>query len=147
MARFCAEQSYEQGRAQFHEVLRPDERELVSMNKAFEMVREVGAGLEQLRQKEITKRAEEALAVREEITGTAVAGIDAGKVATRVNEQVTDDGKKSYDRAWRDAKVATVSAVKVNEEGEAHCTKTTCVTGSGLRARHRRGRSTIPQST
>ena len=32
MARFCAEHSYQQGLAQFHEVLRPDGRELVSMN-------------------------------------------------------------------------------------------------------------------
>ena len=52
MARFCGEQSYEQGLAQFHEVFRPDGRELVSMNKAFEMVREVGDGLEEQRQKE-----------------------------------------------------------------------------------------------
>ena len=44
MAQFCAEQSYEQGIKQFHEVLRPEQKELVSMNKAFEMVREVGHG-------------------------------------------------------------------------------------------------------
>ena len=129
MARLCAEQSYEQGVAQFHEVLRPDGRELVSMNKAFEMVRAVGDGLEEQRQREIKERAEKPVAVREEITGTMVASIDAGKVATRANEQVTEDGKKSYDRVFRDAKVATVSAVKVDQEGAAHCTKTSCVTG------------------
>ena len=129
MARLCAEQSYEQGVAQFHEVLRPDGRELVSMNKAFEMVRAVGDGLEEQRQREIKERAEKPVAVREEITGTMVASIDAGKVATRANEQVTEDGKKSYDRVFRDAKVATVSAVKVGQEGAAHCTKTSCVTG------------------
>ena len=129
MARFCGEQSYEQGLAQFHEVLRPDGRELVSMNKAFEMVREVGDGLEEQRQKEIAERADEPVEVREEITGTMAASIDAGKVATRANEQVTEDGKKSYDRSYRDAKVPTVSAVKVDKEGAAHCTKTSCVTG------------------
>ena len=58
-----------------------------------------------------------------------VVGIDAGKVATRANERVTEDGKKSYDRVFRDSKVATVSAVKVDREGAAHCTKTSCVTG------------------
>ena len=45
MARFSAEQPYEQGLEQFHEVFRPDERELVSMGKAFEMVRKVGDGV------------------------------------------------------------------------------------------------------
>ena len=129
MARFCGEQSYEQGLEQFHEVFRPDGRELVSMNKAFEMVREVGDGLEEQRQKEIAERADEPVEVREEITGTMAASIDAGKVATRTNEQVTEDGKKSYDRSYRDAKVATVAAVKVDKEGAAHCTKTSCVTG------------------
>ena len=34
---FVPNDSYQQGLAQFHEVLRPDGRELVSMNKAFEM--------------------------------------------------------------------------------------------------------------
>ena len=42
---FYAEHSYQQGLAKFHEVLRPDGREWVSMNKAFEMVRAVADGL------------------------------------------------------------------------------------------------------
>ena len=129
MARLCAEQSYEQGLAQFHEVLRPDGREKVSMNKAFEMVRAVTDGLEEQRQREIVERADEPVAVREEITGTMVVSIDAGKVPVRANERLTEDGKKNYDRVFRDSKVATVSAVKVDREGAAHCTKTSCVTG------------------
>ena len=129
MAGMCGEQSYERGLAQFHEVFRPDERELVSMNKAFEMVRKVNKELERVRQKEITERAEKAVAVREEVGRTAVIGIDAGKVATRANERVTEAGKKKYDRAYRDSKVATVSALEVDKEGTVHCTKTTCVTG------------------
>ena len=130
MARFGAERSYQESLAQFHEVFRPDERELVSMNKAFEMVREVGDGLDQQRQREITERADEPVAVREEITtGTMAVSIDAGKVPTRANEQLTEDGKKSYERAYRDSKVATVSVVKSDEEGKVHCTKTSCVTG------------------
>ena len=129
MAQFCAEHSCERGLAQFHAVLRPDERELVSMNKAFEMVREVADGLEEQRQREIAERADEPVAEREKITGTMVVGIDAGKVAVRANERVTEDGKKSCDRVFRDSKVATVSAVQVDKEGKAHCTKTSCVTG------------------
>ena len=71
LARFSAEQPYEQGLEQFHEVFRPDERELVSMGKAFEMVRKVGDGLERHRQTEIEQRGEEPeepVAVRETIT-------------------------------------------------------------------------------
>ena len=97
---FYAEHSYQQGLAQFHEVLRPDGRELVSMNKAFEMVRAVADGLQEQRQREIAERADEPVAAREKITGTMVVGIDAGKVATRANERVTEDGKKSYDRVF-----------------------------------------------
>ena len=129
MARLCAEQSYEQGLAQFDEVFRPDGREKVSMNKAFEMVRAVTDGLEEQRRREIVERADEPVEVREEITGTMVVSIDAGKVPVRANERLTEDGKKSYDRVFRDSKVATVSAVKVDREGAAHCTKTSCVTG------------------
>ena len=94
MARFCAEHSYQQGLAQFHEVLRPDGRELVSMNKAFEMVRAVADGLEEQRQREIAERADEPVGVREKITGTMVVGIDAGKLAVRANERLTKDGKR-----------------------------------------------------
>ena len=129
MARFCGEDSYQRGLAQFHEVLRPDGRELVSMNKTFEMVRVVADGLQGQRQKEIAERADKSVEVRDKITGTMVVGIDAGKVATRANERVTDDGKKSWDRVFRDSKVATVSAVEVDREGVPHCSKTSFVTG------------------
>ena len=129
MAGFCAADSYQRGLAQFHEVLRPDGRELVSMNKTFKMVRVVADGLQGQRQKEIAERADKSVEVRDKITGTMLVGIDAGKVPTRTNERVTDDGKKSWDRVFRDSKVATVSAVEVDREGVPHCTKTSFVTG------------------
>ena len=69
MARFSAQQPYEASLEQFHEVFRADERELISMQKAFEMVREVGSGLQEQRQQEIRERADKPLAVREEISG------------------------------------------------------------------------------
>ena len=129
MARFSAQQPYEASLEQFHEVFRADERELISMQKAFEMVRKVGCGLQEQRQQEIRERADKPLAVREEISATMAVSIDAGKVPIRTNEQVTKDGKKKYERAYRDSKVATVSAVAVDKEGAAHCTNTSCVTG------------------
>ena len=85
--------------------------------------------MEEQRQREIAERAEKPVAVREETTGTTVVSIDAGKLAERANERLTKDGKKSYDRVFRDSKVATVAALKVDREGAAHCTKTSCVTG------------------
>ena len=126
MARFCAEHSYQRGCSNFTRCCGP---RLVSMNKAFEMVRAVADGLQEHRQREIAERADEPVAVREEITGTMAVSVDAGKVATRANERLTEDGEKRYDRVFRDAKVATVSVVKVDQEGAAHCTKTSCVTG------------------
>ena len=84
------------------------------MGKAFEMVRKVADGLERHRQlAEIEQRGEEPeepVAVRETITRTMAVSIDAGKVPIRTNEQVTEEGKKSYECGWRDSKVATVSA-------------------------------------
>ena len=129
MARFGAQQSYEESLRQFHEVFRADERELISLQKTFAMVREVGHGLEEQRQQEIGERADGAVAVREAITETMAVSIDAGKVPTRGNERVTEEGKKKYECAYRDSKVATVSAVEVDKEGAAHCTTTSCVTG------------------
>ena len=115
MARFCGEDSYQRGLAQFHEVLR-DGRELVSMER-FEMVRVVADGLQGQRQKEIA--ADKSVEVRDKITGTMVVGIDAGKVATRANERVTDDGKKSWDRVFRDSKGGIRSGG--GPEGVPHC--------------------------
>ena len=124
MARFSAQQPYEASLEQFHEVFGADERELISMQKAFEMVREVGSGLQEQRQQEIRERADKPLAVREEISGTMAVSIDAGKVPTRPHEQVTKDGQKRYECAYRDSKVATVSAVAVDKADSAHCTNT-----------------------
>ena len=43
MARFSAQQSYEESLHQFHEVFRADEWELISLQTAFAMVRAVAA--------------------------------------------------------------------------------------------------------
>ena len=99
------------------------------MNKAFEMVRKVGDGLEEQRQREIEELADESVAVREGIIWTMAVSIDSGKVPTRGNDHVTKDGMKKYDLTYRDSKVATVSAVTVDKEGDPRGTKTSCVTG------------------
>ena len=90
------------------------------------------------------------MAVQEPIAGTMAVCIDAGKVPTRANASVDDAGAKSYECQYRDAKVATVSAVpkrkdtdepaitdepdaedKADEDkaDEVRVTNTSCVTG------------------
>lgn len=80
----------------------------------------VNQGLEQQRQQEITEYLEGAtrVAVQEPITDTMAVGIDAGKVPTRANENVDDAGTTSYECQYRDAKVATMSAVQKPKDAD-----------------------------
>ena len=65
------------------------------------------------------------------IGGTVAVCIDAGKVPMRGNERVDDAGNKSYEREYRDAKVAVVAAVEWNaQEQEAQCGKPSYVAAS-----------------
>ena len=113
MACFCGRQPYQESLDHFHEVFRADGKEKVSMRKAYQMTCAANQGLEQQRQQEITEYLEEhtRVAVQEPITDTMAVCIDAGKVPTRANEKVDEAGAKSYECQYRDAKVATVSAV------------------------------------
>ena len=84
LSNFSARQPYAESLGQFHEVFRADGVDLISTKKAYEMVCEVSAGLEDQRQQEIKEDQEDQpLAVREKITGTMVVSIDAGKVPRR----------------------------------------------------------------
>ena len=144
MACFCGRQPYQESLDHFHEVFRADDEEKVSMRKAYEMTCAVNQGLEQQRQQEITEYLEEGkrVEVQESITGTMAVCIDAGKVPTRANESVDDSGNKSYECQYRDAKVATVSAVQKPTDADTSAaeaeedpdeavrlTNTSCVTG------------------
>lgn len=144
MACFCGRQPYQESLDHFHEVFRADDQEKVSMRKAYQMTCAVNHGLEQQRQQEITEYLEEGtrVAVQEPITDTMAVCIDAGKVPTRANENVDDAGAKSYQCQYRDAKVATVSALhkpkdadtpaaeaEEDTEEAVRLTNTSCVTG------------------
>lgn len=148
MACFCGRQPYQESLDHFHEVFRADGQQPVSMRKAYEMTCAVNHGLERQRQQEITEYLEQdtRVAVQEPITDTMAVCIDAGKVPTRANENVDDAGAKSYECQYRDAKVATVSAVQKPKEtgepaptdepavededdAEVRLTDTSCVTG------------------
>ena len=150
MAWFCGREPYQEALDHFNEVFRADGIEQVSMRKAYEMTGAVNGGLEQQRQQEITEYLEEGarVAVQEPITGTMAVCIDAGKVPTRAHESVDDAGAKSYECQYRDAKVATVSAVQKpkdtdepapadepaaededDQDDSVRLTNTSCVTG------------------
>ena len=91
------------------------------------MVDALGARLERQRQQEIEElfRHAGSVEVADEIVGTMVVCIDAGKVPTKGNQRVDDDNRTRYDREFRDVKVASVSELEFDEvPQEARCSKT-----------------------
>ena len=89
VAQFVGDNPYQRSREHFHQIFRPDGSEEISLHKMEQMVDGLGVRLEQERQEEITAQFEDGkrLAVADEITGTMVVCIDAGKVPTKGNER------------------------------------------------------------
>ena len=133
LSMFAAHQAHAEGLRQFHEVFRADGRELLSVKKAFAMVRAVTGGLERQRQQEISDhlQADAAPEVEEPIGGTVAVSIDAAKVPVRANERVDESGKGDRRRKFRDAKTATVAAVQRKaKRKQARCTNVSYVAAS-----------------
>lgn len=133
LSMFAAHQAHAEGLRQFHEVFRADGRELLSVKKAFAMVRAVTGGLERQRQQEISDhlQADAAPEVEEPIGGTVAVSIDAAKVPVRANERVDESGKGNRRRKFRDAKTATVAAVQRKaKRKQARCTNVSYVAAS-----------------
>ena len=71
-----------------------------------------------------------AVEVTDEIAGTMVVCIDAGKTPIKGNERVDKDNRRRYDREFRDVKVASISALKWDDElQEPRCADTSYVAG------------------
>ena len=102
VAQFVGDNPYQRSREHFHQIFRPDGSEEISLHKIEQMVDGLGVRLEQERQEEITAQFEDGkrIAVADEITGTMVVCIDAGKVPTKGNERIDDDERKRYDREF-----------------------------------------------
>ena len=132
MAHFAGSEPYQSGRSHFNLIFRPDGEQEISLHKIEHMIDALGQRLEALRQQEIEDAFERGAppVVENQITGTMVVCIDAGKAPTKGNERVDDDKKKRYDREFRDVKVASISALTWDRKRrEARCTNTSYVLG------------------
>ena len=100
----------------FHEIFRPDGMELISMRNALDMDYELGSRLEGKRQAEIQQLFDQAQPpeTEREICDVMVVCVDATKVRVKLKEWVDAGGQRRYETEFRDAKIATVSALGWN---------------------------------
>jgi hypothetical protein len=130
LSTFTGREAYEESLGRFHEIFRPDGRQLISLRKALDMNYELGDRLEQIRQQEVAQVFDEdrPIAAEEEIKTTMAVSIDATKVRHKEGESRSDDGTRSYEIGFRDAKIAAVSRVGWDGAArEAFCTDSSYV--------------------
>ena len=129
---FTGQDVYQESLDRFHEIFRPDGTGLLSMRKVLDMDYELGDKLEGMRQREIEEVFEEGQEIEKEevISGTMAVSIDATKVREKLGEELDENGKKTIEIGFKDAKIAGISLVEWDEkEGEAVCVNTSYVTG------------------
>ena len=135
LALFVGSEPYQSSRSHFQQIFRPDGADEISLHKSQQMIDALGQRLEQQRQQEIVdhfdyRTATAAVEVTDEITGTMVVCIDAGKTPIKGNELVDANHRKRYDREFRDVKVASISALGWDDSHQqARCTDTSYVAG------------------
>ena len=129
---FTSQEVYQDSLNRFHEIFRPDGKELISMKKVLDMDYELGEKLEKLRQQEIIDVFENCKEIEKEdiIQGAVAVSIDATKVREKLGEKVVKNGKKKIEIGFKDAKIAAISEIGWNKEGkEPFCTNTSYVSG------------------
>jgi len=132
LASFTARDPYGESLERFHEIFRPEGRDLLSMRKALDMDYELGRRLEGKRQQEITEvfERQEPIATERLIEGTMAVSVDATKVREKLGQSRTSDGATRYDIGFRDAKIGAVSEVHWDKRRkEAHCRDSSYVSG------------------
>jgi len=132
MSSFTARGAYQESINHFHEIFRPDGKQLISMRKALDMDYALGRGIEQRRQQEIEQVFEGrgSMEVQEAIEGTMAVSIDATKVREKQGEYIDDYGRKRYEIGFRDAKIGVISEVGWDSErSEAYCSDSSYVGG------------------
>ena len=132
LASFTGRDPYGESLGRFHEIFRPEGRDLVSMRKALDMDYELGARLEAKRQQEIREVFEEQkrIAPQRLIEGTVAVSVDATKVREKLGESTTAGRKTTYEIGFRDAKIAAISEVGWDKRRkEARCRDSSYVTG------------------
>ena len=132
LSQFAGQGPYQRSRSHSHEIFRPDGVDTISLDKTEQIVDALGERLEAQHQQEIEDlfQHDGTVAVTDEITGTMVVCVDAGKAPIKTNERVDDDRRKRYDREFRDVKVASISELQWHEgHQEARSIKTSYVLG------------------
>jgi len=128
---FTAREVYQGSLDWFHQIFRPDGKDLLSMRKALDMDYELGEKLERRRDQEIEATQNKGAVIEEHrpILGTMAVSIDAGKVRQKLGERLTDEGKKKYEIGFRDVKVAAISDFWDQKRKEAFCNNHSYVGG------------------
>ena len=132
LSSFTGREAYQESLNRFHEIFRPDGKQLVSMRKALDMDYELGRGIEQKRQEEIVGIFERRQSMEKEgvIEGRMAVSIDATKVREKQGEYVDSSGRKRYEIGFRDAKVGVVSELGWDAvRSEAFCSHSSYVGG------------------
>ena len=132
LSSFTGREAYEKSLGHFHEIFRPDGKQLISQRKALDMDAQLGERLEVLRQEEIRQVFEEKRDVNSEapIEGRMAISVDATKVREWGEVELKPDGSKSWPTIWRDAKVGAVSAIEWDpRRQEAFCSASSYVGG------------------
>jgi hypothetical protein len=132
LSTFTGREAYEKSLEHFHEIFRPDRRQLISERKALDMDAELGGRLEQLRQEEIRQVFDEKgdLSKEAPIEDRMAISVDATKVREWGQPELRPDGTKNWPTIWRDAKVGAVSSIGWDEKRqEAFCTASSYVSG------------------
>jgi hypothetical protein len=129
---FSGREAYQESLDRFHEIFRPEGKELISLRKALDMDYELGGRVEGIRQEEIKGVYEEGEEIEKEevIGGVMAVSIDATKVREKLGEEVIKGGKKRYEIGFKDVKIAGVSEIVYDKkQKEAKCKKTSYVSG------------------
>jgi len=132
LSTFTGREAYQESLNRFHEIFRPDGKDLVSMRKALDMDYVLGDRIEENRQQEIQQVFEsgDSMEVQREIEGTMAVSIDATKVREKQGEYVDDCGRKRYEIGFRDAKIGVISkACWDPRRAEAYCSDSSYVGG------------------
>jgi len=113
LSSFTGQGVYQKSLKRFHEIFRPDGKDLTSMRKVLDMDYELGLRLEEVKQQEIERVYEKGEGVEKDnvIEGPMAVSIDATKVREKLGEEVTSGGRKKYEMGFKDAKVTAVSEV------------------------------------
>lgn len=124
-----AKETFQEGLNDFHAIFRPHGIDHISLKKAEEITYEVGNVIELLRQYEVKQIKENPhfqLAKELPVRDVMVMSVDGTGVRHKVNEKIDENDKMTYETTCKEAKIASISGVRYDEEKkEAHCINTT----------------------